>query len=153
MNPHARYHPRSARSRLGARSGDKSLLREITRDHPRSPEICRGPSPSPTERRELLPASSRAAPPERRSSSRGRSAEISRDRPRSPEIRGRPRPQALQKTCIVTWMGKKENNAKAQAALTSRSKANSEACKGAYVAGSCPSIGAKGNVEMQGGAY
>jgi len=61
--------------------------------------------------------------------------------------------KALQKTCIVTWMGKKENDAAAQAALTSRSKANSEACKGAYVAGSCPSIGAKGNVEMQGGAY
>ena len=67
--------------------------------------------------------------------------------------RDRPRPQALQKTCIVTWMGKKENDAAAQAALLSRSKANSEACKGAYVAGSCPSIGAKGNVEMQGGAY
>mmetsp|Transcript_17659 Transcript_17659/g.56477 ORF Transcript_17659/g.56477 Transcript_17659/m.56477 type:complete len:378 (-) Transcript_17659:337-1470(-) len=61
--------------------------------------------------------------------------------------------KALQKTCIVTWMGKKENDAAAQAALLSRSKANSEACKGAYVAGSCPSIGAKGNVEMQGGAY
>ena len=53
----------------------------------------------------------------------------------------------------MTWMGKKENDAAAQAALLSRSKANSEACKGAYVAGSCPSIGAKGNVEMQGGAY
>jgi len=31
--------------------------------------------------------------------------------------------KALQKTCIVTWMGKKENDAAAQAALTSRSKA------------------------------
>ena len=34
-----------------------------------------------------------------------------------------------------------------------KAKANSEATKGAYVAGSCASIGAKGNVEMQGGAY
>ena len=95
----------------------------------------------------LLPSRTARAPLQQ-------SWEISRDRPRSNGIsRDRPRPQALQKTCIVTWMGKKENDAAAQAALTSRSKANSEACKGAYVAGSCPSIGAKGNVEMQGGAY
>jgi hypothetical protein len=32
-------------------------------------------------------------------------------------------------------------------------QANSEACKGEYVAGSCASIGAAGNVAMQGGAY
>jgi len=61
--------------------------------------------------------------------------------------------KALQKTCIVTWMGKKENVPAAQKALLDRCKANSEACKGAYVAGSCSSIGAKGNVEMAGGAY
>jgi fructose-bisphosphate aldolase class I len=61
--------------------------------------------------------------------------------------------KALQKTCIVTWMGKKENEAKAQAALLARAKANSEATKGAYTPGSCASIGAAGNVEMQGGAY
>merc|ERR1712087_997470 len=61
--------------------------------------------------------------------------------------------KALQKTCIVTWMGKAENKAAAQAALVARSKANSEATKGVYVAGSCASIGAEGNVAMQGGAY
>jgi len=61
--------------------------------------------------------------------------------------------KALQKTCIVTWMGKKENVPAAQKALLARCKANSEATKGAYVAGSCASIGAGGNVEMQGGAY
>merc|ERR1712099_56365 len=61
--------------------------------------------------------------------------------------------KALQKTCIVTWMGKNENVPAAQTALRDRSKANSEACKGTYVPGSCASIGAKGNVEMQGGAY
>ena len=61
--------------------------------------------------------------------------------------------KALQKTCIVTWMGKEENNAAAQQALLARAKANSEATYGTYVAGSCVSIGSKGNVEMQGGAY
>jgi len=61
--------------------------------------------------------------------------------------------KALQKTCIVTWMGKAENTKIAQTALLNRSKANSEAWKGVYVAGSCPSVGATGNVEMQGGAY
>ena len=61
--------------------------------------------------------------------------------------------KALQKTCIVTWMGKEENVKAAQAALLARSKANYEAVLGTYVAGSCASVGAKGNVEMQGGAY
>jgi len=61
--------------------------------------------------------------------------------------------KALQKTCIVTWMGKVENYAKAQQALLNRSKANSEACKGAYVKGSCASVGTAGNIEMAGGAY
>ena len=61
--------------------------------------------------------------------------------------------KALQKTTIVTWMGKNENNAAAQQTLTNRSKANSDATKGTYVPGSCASIGAAGNVEMQGGAY
>merc|ERR1711971_120402 len=61
--------------------------------------------------------------------------------------------KALQKTAIVTWMGKTENVPAAQAALVARAKANSEATKGTYVAGSCKSIGAGGNVEMQGGAY
>ena len=61
--------------------------------------------------------------------------------------------KALQKTAIVTWMGKKENVAAAQTALLNRAKANSEACTGAYKPGSCASVGAKGNVEMAGGAY
>jgi fructose-bisphosphate aldolase class I len=61
--------------------------------------------------------------------------------------------KALQKTCICTWMGSKDNDAKAQAAVLARSKANSEANQGKYTAGSCASVGAKGNVEMQGGAY
>jgi len=61
--------------------------------------------------------------------------------------------KALQKTCIVTWMGKEENNAAAQKALLNRCKANSEATFGKYAAGSCASIGSKGNVEMAGGAY
>jgi len=61
--------------------------------------------------------------------------------------------KALQKTCIVTWMGKDANKIKAQDALLARCKANSEATKGKYKPGSCPSIGSKGNIEMQGGAY
>merc|ERR1711870_101317 len=61
--------------------------------------------------------------------------------------------KALQKTCIVTWMGKSENNAAAQKALLNRSKANSEATKGAYVAGSCASVGTDGNIKTAGGAY
>merc|ERR1711881_205247 len=40
--------------------------------------------------------------------------------------------KALQKTCIVTWMGKQENVPKAQTALLNRSKANFEASKGTY---------------------
>jgi len=61
--------------------------------------------------------------------------------------------KALQKTCIVTWMNKKENIPAAQTALLSRSKANNEATKGTYVAGSCPSIGASGSVKMADGPY
>jgi len=61
--------------------------------------------------------------------------------------------KALQKTCIVTWMGKAENDAAAQKALLNRSKANSEATKGGYAAGSCKSVGTEGNAQMAGGAY
>jgi len=61
--------------------------------------------------------------------------------------------KALQKTCIVTWMNKPENVAKAQAALLARSKANSEALSGSYKAGSCFSIGSAGNVEQAAGPY
>jgi fructose-bisphosphate aldolase class I len=61
--------------------------------------------------------------------------------------------KALQKTCIVTWMGKAENNKVAQTALLNRCKANGDAWKGTYVAGTCASIGANGNIQMAGGAY
>jgi len=61
--------------------------------------------------------------------------------------------KALQKTCIVTWMGKEENNPAAQAALLNRAKANSEASRGTYVKGSCASVGIDGNIQMAGGAY
>jgi len=61
--------------------------------------------------------------------------------------------KALQKTCIVTWMGKTENDKAAQTALFNRSKANSDATKGTYVKGSCASVDPSGNIAMQGGAY
>merc|ERR1712070_199327 len=61
--------------------------------------------------------------------------------------------KALQKTCIATWLGQEANVPAAQAALLARSKANSDATKGAYTAGSCPSVGIDGNVHMAGGAY
>merc|ERR1712178_465205 len=40
--------------------------------------------------------------------------------------------KALQKTCIVTWMGKAENKEAAQTALKNRAAANSEAVGGKY---------------------
>ena len=49
--------------------------------------------------------------------------------------------KALQRTCIVTWLGKAENKDAAQKALKARAKANSEACFGKYKAGSCQSLG------------
>jgi fructose-bisphosphate aldolase class I len=61
--------------------------------------------------------------------------------------------KALQKTCIVTWLGQTANVPAAQAALLARSKANSDATRGSYTAGSCPSVGVDGNVHMAGGAY
>merc|ERR1712039_866713 len=57
--------------------------------------------------------------------------------------------KALQKTAIVTWLGKEENKAAAQQALVARAHANRDAVMGTYVAGSCKSIGAEGNVQMQ----
>jgi fructose-bisphosphate aldolase class I len=61
--------------------------------------------------------------------------------------------KALQKTTIVSWMAKDENIPVAQKALLARSKANSDATKGTYVAGTCASVGADGNIAMAGGAY
>merc|ERR1712151_289668 len=53
--------------------------------------------------------------------------------------------KALQKTCIVTWMGEAKNKDVAQKALKARSRANSDAVSGKYIAGTCPSIGTDGN--------
>jgi glyceraldehyde-3-phosphate dehydrogenase type I len=61
--------------------------------------------------------------------------------------------KALQKTCIVTWMGKDANNEAAQKALKARSAANSDAVHGVYVPGSCPSVGIDGNVKQADGPY
>jgi len=61
--------------------------------------------------------------------------------------------KALQKTCIVTWLGKDENVEKAQKAILNRAKANSEACKGVYTPGSCASVGTDGNIGGGGGCY
>jgi fructose-bisphosphate aldolase class I len=61
--------------------------------------------------------------------------------------------KALQKTCIVTWLGKDENKEAAQKALKARSNANTDAVLGKYEAGSCPSVGTDGNVKQAAGPY
>jgi len=61
--------------------------------------------------------------------------------------------KALQKTCIVTWLGKAENNEAAQKALKARSAANTDATFGKYKAGSCASVGVDGNVKQADGPY
>merc|ERR1712038_480942 len=61
--------------------------------------------------------------------------------------------KALQKTCIVTWLGQAENKEKAQKALKARAHANSDAVFGKYVAGSCASVGTDGNVKQAAGPY
>ena len=61
--------------------------------------------------------------------------------------------KALQRTCIVTWLGKAENKAAAQKALKARAKANSEACFGKYKAGSCRSLGADDASSVPSGPY
>jgi len=61
--------------------------------------------------------------------------------------------KALQKTCIVTWLGKDENKAAAQTALKNRCAANSAACNGKYQAGSCASVGTDGNIKGAAGPY
>merc|ERR1712217_75450 len=60
--------------------------------------------------------------------------------------------KALQ-TCIVTWLGKTENNAAAQKALKARANANYDAVMGTYTAGSCPSVGTDGTVTQAAGPY
>merc|ERR1711982_284744 len=61
--------------------------------------------------------------------------------------------KALQKTCIVTWMGEEKNNAAAQKALKARANANSDAVFGKYQPGTCPSVGIDGNVKQAAGPY
>merc|ERR1712062_644349 len=61
--------------------------------------------------------------------------------------------KALQKTCIVTWLGEEKNKEAAQKALKARSNANSDAVLGKYVAGTCASVGTDGNVKQAAGPY
>lgn len=61
--------------------------------------------------------------------------------------------KALQRTCIVTWLGKAENKDAAQKALKARAKANSEACFGKYKAGSCQSLGPDNALMQPAGPY
>merc|ERR1711904_644248 len=61
--------------------------------------------------------------------------------------------KALQKTCIVTWMGKTENKDAAQKALKNRSNANFDAVMGKYTPGSCASVGTDGNVKGAAGPF
>lgn len=61
--------------------------------------------------------------------------------------------KALQKTCIVTWLGQDANKSKAQQALKNRAQANSEAVSGSYVPRSCASVGTDGNISGAAGPY
>jgi len=61
--------------------------------------------------------------------------------------------KALQKTTIVTWLGKKENEGAAQTALKARSGANGAAVLGKYEAGTCASVGIDGNINQAAGPY
>jgi fructose-bisphosphate aldolase class I len=61
--------------------------------------------------------------------------------------------KALQKTCIVTWLGKAENKQAAQTALKNRCKANFDAVMGTYTPGTCASVGTDGNVQQAAGPY
>merc|ERR1712039_671182 len=61
--------------------------------------------------------------------------------------------KALQKTCIVTWMGQDGNRASAQAALKNRAAANSQAVAGKYAPGTCASVGTDGNIKGAAGPY
>merc|ERR1712003_467659 len=61
--------------------------------------------------------------------------------------------KALQKTCIVTWLGKAENKEAAQKALKARANANFDAVMGKYVAGSCASVETDSNVKQAAGPY
>merc|ERR1711953_761619 len=61
--------------------------------------------------------------------------------------------KALQKTCIVTWLGQDANKGAAQAALKNRCAANTQACYGKYETGTCASVGVDGNIKGAAGPY
>jgi len=61
--------------------------------------------------------------------------------------------KALQKTCIVTWLGSDDNKAAAQQALKNRSAANTAAVSGKYQPGTCASVGTDGNIVGAAGPY
>ena len=61
--------------------------------------------------------------------------------------------KALQKTCIVTWLGQKANEPAAQKALKARCAANTDAVFGKYKAGTCASVGLDGNIAQAAGPY
>jgi len=61
--------------------------------------------------------------------------------------------KALQKTAIVTWLGKGGNVDAAQKALKARAFANRDAVLGKYVPGTCASVGIDGNINQAAGPY
>merc|ERR1712066_1070053 len=61
--------------------------------------------------------------------------------------------KALQKTAIVTWLGKTENKAAAQQALKNRAAANTQAVLGKCKPGTCASVGTDGNIKGAAGPY
>jgi len=61
--------------------------------------------------------------------------------------------KALQKTAIVTWLGKSENADAAQKALKARACANRDAVLGKYTPGTCASVGIDGNIQQAAGPY
>merc|ERR1712232_982801 len=61
--------------------------------------------------------------------------------------------KALQKTAIVSWLGKSTNKEAAQKALKARSFANRDAVFGEYKPGTCASVGLDGNIAQAAGPY
>jgi len=61
--------------------------------------------------------------------------------------------KALQKTCIVTWLGQAANKDAAQKALKNRAAANTDATFGKYKPGTCASVGTDGNIKGAAGPY
>jgi fructose-bisphosphate aldolase class I len=61
--------------------------------------------------------------------------------------------KALQKTCIVKWLGDDKNKEVAQKALKARANANGDATYGKYPKGTCASVGTDGNITAPTGPY